>query len=65
MYDNGEVNLETGFPYETIRALMRKGHRIVFADGPFGGYQAIARDPDSGVYFGVSESRKDGHAAGY
>ena len=44
---------------------MRKGHRIVFADGPFGGYQAILRDPDSGVYFGASESRKDGHAAGY
>ena len=65
MSDGGEVNLETGFPYETVRALMRKGHRIVFADGPFGGYQAIARDPDSGVYFGASESRKDGHAAGY
>lgn len=65
MSDGGEVNLETGFPYETIRALMRKGHRIVFADGPFGGYQAILRDPDSGVYFGASESRKDGHAAGY
>ena len=65
MGDGGEVNLETGFPYETIRALMRKGHRVVFADGPFGGYQAILRDPDSGVYFGASESRKDGHAAGY
>ena len=65
MSDGGEVNLETGFPYETIRALMRKGHRIVFADGPFGGYQAILRDPDSGVYFGASESRKDGQAAGY
>ena len=65
MSDGGEVNLETGFPYETVRALMRKGHRIVFADGPFGGYQAILRDPQSGVYFGASESRKDGHAAGY
>ncbi|AKC86243.1 gamma-glutamyltransferase [Pseudoxanthomonas suwonensis] len=65
MSDGGEVNLETGFPHETVRALMRKGHRIVSADGPFGGYQAILRDPDSGVYFGASESRKDGHAAGY
>jgi gamma-glutamyltranspeptidase/glutathione hydrolase len=65
MSDGGEVNLETGFPYETVRALMRKGHRIVFADGPFGGYQAILRDPESGVYFGASESRKDGQAAGY
>ena len=25
MTDGGEVNLETGFPYETVRALMRKG----------------------------------------
>jgi gamma-glutamyltranspeptidase/glutathione hydrolase len=65
MSDGGEVNLETGFPYETIRKLMRKGHRIVFADGPYGGYQAILRDPKTGVYYGASESRKDGQAAGY
>jgi gamma-glutamyltranspeptidase/glutathione hydrolase len=31
----------------------------------FGGYQAIVRDPDSGVYTGASEMRKDGQAAGY
>lgn len=65
MSDGGVVNLETGFPYESIRALMRKGHRIEYADGPYGGYQAIRRDPDSGVYTGASESRKDGQAAGY
>jgi len=65
MNDGGVVNLETGFPYESIRALMRKGHRIEYADGPYGGYQAIRRDPETGVYTGASESRKDGHAAGY
>jgi gamma-glutamyltranspeptidase / glutathione hydrolase len=65
MRDGGELNLETGFSYDTIRALMRKGHRVIFADGPYGGYQAIARDPASGVYYGASESRKDGQAAGY
>ncbi|MBL8244794.1 MAG: gamma-glutamyltransferase [Rhodanobacteraceae bacterium] len=65
MSDGGVVNLETGFPYESIRALMRKGHRIEYADGPYGGYQAIRRDPDTGVYTGASESRKDGQAAGY
>ncbi len=65
MQDGGEINLETGFPYATIRALMRKGHRVTFADGPYGGYQAIARDPKTGVYYGASESRKDGQAAGY
>ncbi|WP_295920176.1 gamma-glutamyltransferase [uncultured Xanthomonas sp.] len=65
MRDGGELNLETGFAYDTIRELMRKGHRVIFADGPYGGYQAIARDPESGVYYGASESRKDGQAAGY
>jgi len=48
-----------------VQALMRKGHKIEFADGPYGGYQAIARDPETGVYTGASESRKDGQAAGY
>jgi len=65
MTDGGEVNLESGFSYESIRELMRKGHRVIFADGPYGGYQAILRDPATGVYYGASESRKDGQAAGY
>ena len=64
MNDGGILNLETGFPYSTIRALMRKGHRIQFANGPYGGYQAIMK-AENGVYWGASESRKDGHAAGY
>ncbi len=65
MRDGGEVNLETGFSWESVRGLMRKGHRVTFADGPYGGHQAIMRDPESGVYHGASESRKDGQAAGY
>lgn len=64
MIDGGEVDLETGFPVETIRALMRKGHSVRFADGPYGGYQAIMVNPEGG-YVGASESRKDGQAAGY
>ena len=65
MTDGGIVNLESGFPYETIRALMIKGHTIQWAHGPFGGYQAIMWDPVNKVYYGASESRKDGQAAGY
>ncbi len=65
MSDGGVIELESGFPNKTIRALMRKGHAVKFADGPYGGYQAIARDPVTGVYAGASESRKDGQAAGY
>ena len=64
MDDGGEVDLESGFPYETIRALMRKGHSVRFADGPYGGYQAIMANPQGG-WIGASESRKDGQAAGY
>ena len=65
MSDGGEINLETGFPYATVRALMQMGHKVTFADGPYGGYQAIMRDHEQGVYIGASESRKDGQAAGY
>jgi len=65
MSDGGVVQLESGFPYETVRALMDKGHHVEWALGPYGGYQAIKRDPESGVYYGASESRKDGQAAGY
>ncbi|WP_425502885.1 gamma-glutamyltransferase [Pseudomarimonas arenosa] len=64
MQDGGVLNLETGFGWEVIRDLQRRGHNIEFADGVFGGYQAIMRG-DNGVYYGASESRKDGQAAGY
>lgn len=65
MEDGGTVSLESGFPYETFRELMRKGHKIGFSYGPYGGYQAIKWDPVNKVYYGASESRKDGQAAGY
>jgi gamma-glutamyltranspeptidase/glutathione hydrolase len=65
MKDGGEVELESGFPYETIRALMLKGHLITYALGPYGGYQAIEWDEKHHVYLGASEGRKDGQAAGY
>ncbi len=64
MTNGGILNLETGYPYSTIRQLMRMGHKIQFANGPYGGYQAILK-ADNGVYWGATESRKDGHAAGY
>lgn len=65
MTDGGEVSLETGFSYETIRKLMGKDHKIRYERGPYGGYQAIMFDPKNRVYYGASESRKDGQAAGY
>ncbi len=65
MTDGGWLCLESGFGYETIRNLMQKGHKIRWDLGGYGGYQAIMRDPVTGVYYGASESRKDGQAAGY
>ncbi|MBN2091918.1 gamma-glutamyltransferase [candidate division KSB1 bacterium] len=65
MTDGGQVYLESGFDYETIRELVRRGHRVGYNIGDFGGYQAILYDAAKKVYFGASESRKDGQAAGY
>jgi gamma-glutamyltranspeptidase/glutathione hydrolase len=65
MTDGGRVALESGIGQEVRRTLARMGHRIHFAVGGFGGYQAIAYDADHDVYIGASESRKDGQAAGY
>jgi len=62
----GIVQLESGFPVESIRRLMEMGHNVGW--GPpntYGGYQAIRWDPEQKVYFGASESRKDGQSAGY
>lgn len=64
MRDGGYISLEDGFPMETRRKLVQMGHELRFVSGPYGGYQGIMRD-DQGVYHGASESRKDGHAAGY
>lgn len=65
MTDGGVLSLETGPSWEVLRALADRGHRVQVNVGSFGGYQAVMRDPSSGVYYGASESRKDGAAAGY
>jgi gamma-glutamyltranspeptidase/glutathione hydrolase len=65
MTDGGLVYLESGFSPETVRGLLRRGHKVGNTAGTFGGYQAILDDPANKVYFGASESRKDGQAAGY
>ena len=65
MTNGGTLYLESGFAPETLRELSKKGHRIGFGVGMFGGYQAIGVDLENQVYTGASESRKDGQAAGY
>ena len=64
--DGGKVVLENGFSTSTIRRLMEMGHQISYGFGSaFGGYQAIMYDEQRKVYYGASESRKDGCAMGY
>ena len=65
MKDGGMLRLESGIDYEVIRELMQRGHKVGYALGPYGGYQAILWDEKNKVYYGSSESRKDGQAAGY
>lgn len=65
MTDGGTVGLEQGFSTETLEALKQRGHTLRPDPGNFGGYQAILYDATRDVYFGASESRKDGMAAGY
>ncbi|QDU66587.1 gamma-glutamyltransferase family protein [Engelhardtia mirabilis] len=61
----GRVYLESGFSQGTVRDLLARGHRVGAARGVFGGYQAVGWDPVARVLSGASESRKDGHAAGF
>jgi gamma-glutamyltranspeptidase/glutathione hydrolase len=65
MTDGGLIHLESGFNEDTRGALQAMGHKLAASEGSFGGYQAIMLDADEGVYYGASEVRKDGQAAGY
>jgi gamma-glutamyltranspeptidase / glutathione hydrolase len=61
----GRIVLESGYPESTREGLRAKGWTLSPGDGGFGGYQAIVRNPVTGVYQAASESRTDGAAQGY
>ncbi|MBI9016473.1 MAG: gamma-glutamyltransferase [Phycisphaerae bacterium] len=65
MSDGGVLYLENGFSKDVIEKLEKAGHTIKQSKGGYGGYQAIRYDPVNKVYYGASESRKDGCAIGY
>ena len=65
MTDGGRVYLESGISQAVRDELVAMGHNVSDQRASMGGYQAIIRDDVRGVYFGASESRKDGQAAGY
>lgn len=63
----GTLNVEPGIPASTVEQLRAMGHRVEVIDNGimFGGYQAIMRLPETGIYVGATEMRKDGLAIGY
>ena len=63
MLDGGYLSLETGINDDVKQALVKLGHQLKDEPGGYGGYQAIKID--GSVYYGASESRKDGHASGF
>ena len=68
MTDGGRIFLEPGFEIADLDNLESMGHKLVLQErgGPlFGGYQAILLDQNKKMYYGASESRKDGFAKGY
>jgi gamma-glutamyltranspeptidase/glutathione hydrolase len=65
MTNGGILLLESGFRTDVIQKLMTMGHKIQWDLGGYGGYQAIMWDEKNKVWFGASDSRKDGQAAGY
>ena len=65
MTTGGILYLENGFRWEVIQKLLSMGHRVEWNLGGYGGYQAIMWDDRNKVWYGASESRKDGQAAGY
>jgi gamma-glutamyltranspeptidase/glutathione hydrolase len=66
MTDGGVLHIEDGLAQVVLDELRRRGHVLRSeAVGAYGGYQAIWRDPASGIYRGATEKRKDGCALGY
>ena len=63
MINGGFLSLESGIDNQVRSELMKLGHKLKDEKGGYGGYQAIMKIDE--VYFGASESRKDGHASGY
>ncbi len=65
MSNGGVLSLESGIGYQVRRELVQRGHRVQINVGSYGGYQGILLDVERGIYYGASESRKDGQAGGY
>ena len=63
MLNGGFLSLESGINDEVRNELLKLGHNLKDEKGGYGGYQAIMKVNE--VFYGASESRKDGHASGF
>ena len=63
MTDGGTLSLESGFGKEIEDELSSLGHKIKYQKAYLVDIKAIMLK--DGVYYGASETRKDGQAAGY
>ncbi|MCG3136850.1 MAG: Glutathione hydrolase-like YwrD proenzyme [Phycisphaerae bacterium] len=63
--NGGFISLESAIPEAVVKELLQRGHRLNPQPGIYGGYQAIWYDAKQNIYYGASESRKDGCALGY
>ncbi len=66
LFPQGQTVLtESTVPAPVLAGLAAKGHRIMPANEPLGGGQAIVIDHARGLLIGGSDHRKDGFALGY
>lgn len=59
---DGVLTLEPTISSSVADDLIGRGHRVIWADEPLGGCQAVHIDVRRGVMFGASDHRKDGIA---
>ena len=66
MTDGGCLYLEPGIGEAVREQLREMGHRFCRPGwAHYGGYQGVMWDAENGVYWGATESRSDGQAAGW
>ncbi|MEE2703454.1 MAG: gamma-glutamyltransferase, partial [Myxococcota bacterium] len=59
------LSLEPDHPRDVASALARWGHPVDVSDRRWSSAQGILRDPETGIFWGGTDPRSDGLAAGY
>ncbi len=59
------LRLEPEFPRDVVRSLEARGHEVQVSERHWSSAQAIVRDVETGMFWGGTDPRADGLAAGY